>query len=490
MTNIFGGNQLNSRKIHEFFPSGPILGKNFIHSGVFEAFLSACVLNETSGIAYGLGGHAKSAMTREYFKALGYSYGTRVAGNKEKAVFVQELSDSTDLEVVYGNINMKALYDKANPKITYNFEESMFAYPYVVLEEGLSNPRIIESLKFALSDGVLVVDQTMYEVKTKAFIILTNSDPAVLGNESPSMSAAIQRFPLQMIVDWPTYEYNDYMNMLEKIGQLHEFSDVICSMAANAFSRHMLFVSPRSVVRANSQINPNNPAFVKWLDDQECETGKRPVISTCIQRLAFSDAVKVLGNEIFTLIAEARQQRAELAAFRKKTQDIITVNIGDFEEYVLSKVAEHVDDVLKESEVILSGIEGIKKAWSEVTNKEEDKTKVIKVVKNLTIKLKEGNNMKSLLVYLDTAEAALEEAISFAMKELDAAYGEHSFNYLLTDQLKIISKETKKEIKNCGKKIRKNIVKEYRRIPTSSLISLADSLEIKEWATNYLQGVI
>lgn len=187
---------------------------------------------------FGRGGHGKSEITDEVFKHLG------------KEPFVQSCGDGLTEEKLFGGLNLKIFQDTGD--IFFNVENSFMNSEYVILEEFLDAPmNVLLSLKDILTSGEFRQGSQRFKIKTKCVIALTNRTKEEV-SEDDSIKALMERFPLGMLVEWDSYNRDDFMKLFrkvksDKVKSHRREMQVLANIIAQSIDKGQ-FVSPRTAI--------------------------------------------------------------------------------------------------------------------------------------------------------------------------------------------------------------------------------------------------
>lgn len=170
------------------------LGKQFFHAEkLIDAVLVSLVASKSHPlrqnlICWGKGGFGKSEIVRAILIELDLPF------------VVFDFDKATTEEVVKGGYNLKHWHDQG--ELIHNLEKSLFAFPIVIIEEGLSaQAPALTSMRNPLSSRMLNENGKEIPVVTELIIMCTNDDPSDYLDD-PGMNALLQRFPNTIEVDW------------------------------------------------------------------------------------------------------------------------------------------------------------------------------------------------------------------------------------------------------------------------------------------------
>ena len=204
--------------------------KKFVHyEPVLDALLNAWSEFEEGSdiganlILWGRGGFGKSEMARTFAETL------------KLTAFIQSFGASSSEEAVWGELDLSQLRD--GDSIRFHLERSFLNYQFVILEEAFDLPgRILDDMKDTISARCFRRGVVQEPMKTRTLVVCTNHDPATIRKRSTSADAFIQRFALEVKVEWPKYDVDDYRKMYER--QMPDYADL-----APLFSNIMAGVS-------------------------------------------------------------------------------------------------------------------------------------------------------------------------------------------------------------------------------------------------------
>lgn len=208
------------------------LNKKFIKCDEFADTLWIGFETNKNVIFWGRGGHGKSEMAKHFFDSFSLP------------VFVQALGDGTTEDNLLGGLDMKLFKDEG--KIEYLVENSFMAHEYVIFEELLDCPSaVLLRLKDILTSGYFRNGTQQYKIKTKFIVCLTNRSREEV-SEDRSILALMERFPLELNVEWNSYEAKDYSLMFKKV--LGKDFPILAEVIAE--SNKTGFISPRTAIHA------------------------------------------------------------------------------------------------------------------------------------------------------------------------------------------------------------------------------------------------
>ncbi len=220
------------------------LGARYVRSEQIARILALAVESGKNVLLWGPGGHGKSEMVQEAVSIVA----------DEKELFVQSFGEGMDEATLWGGLDFAAL---EREKIFKYFPENSFLNkPYAVFEELFDAPAsVLLALKDTLTARKLRKGSQLFPMMTKVIIGITNRDPAEISEMGPAAAALVERFPLQIKVDWPSYLAQDYLDLFQKVSphltgaDLNGTEGILAEVMAKA-SENGEAVSPRTAVHA------------------------------------------------------------------------------------------------------------------------------------------------------------------------------------------------------------------------------------------------
>lgn len=283
------------------------LGKKFIHSDKVSQILSLAFAGNKNCLLWGPAGHAKSMMTEEAVNALGLS----------QDCFVQSFGEGMDESrlwggIHYGKLEAENVEDRA---IEYHAERSFLNYKVAVFEELFDAPSIVLlALKDTLTAKCLRNGAQQFPMKTQCIIALTNHDPLEISKMGAAEHALVERFPLQLKVEWEQYDGDAYTELFKKVkGNVNkELRGRLAFIIERAISEGSV-ISPRSAIHA---IETLLIAKKQGLSEREM-----------YHSLAYVPGFEPILDSIDKEIKEAEERRRALENLDKVTQ-LITKEVN------------------------------------------------------------------------------------------------------------------------------------------------------------------
>lgn len=222
------------------------LAENFIRSERIARILALAVESGKNVLLWGPGGHGKSEMVELALE--------QVAA--ESDIFVQSFGEGMDEATLWGGLDFRAL--ETEKVLRYFPEQSFLAKPFAVFEEIFDAPAsVLLALKDTLTARKLRKGEQQFGMSTKTIVAITNKDPEEISDLGPAAAALVERFPLQLCVDWDSYESRDYTELFAKVGprlpgaDLNGTQRVLAEIIAKASSNgNGDVISPRTAVHA------------------------------------------------------------------------------------------------------------------------------------------------------------------------------------------------------------------------------------------------
>lgn len=211
-----------------------VLGQKFINVDEVAEILEIGFVANKNVFLYGRGGHAKSEIINEFLK--------HIDPTGENS-FVQACGEGLSEEKLFGGLNLQKF--QKTGEIEYLVENSFMNKKFVVFEELLdSRMNVLLSLKDILTSGIFRQGKQQFKIKTEFVICLTNRTKQEV-SEDNSIKALLERFPLEMKVEWGRYEAEDYMNMFNKVlnNKLERVATICQSINETGD-----FISPRTAI--------------------------------------------------------------------------------------------------------------------------------------------------------------------------------------------------------------------------------------------------
>lgn len=220
------------------------LAADFIQHQKLARILALAVESGKNVLLWGPGGHGKSEMVATAL--------AQVAPADD--VFVQSFGEGMDEAALWGGLDFRGLEE--DKVLRYFPENSFLPKPYAVFEEFFDAPAtVLLALKDALTAKELRKGSQRFPMATKTIVAITNRDPEELNDMGPAAAALVERFPLQLKVDWPSYAAADYNSLFEKVGprlpgaEINGTGRVLAELLAKAGEEGEV-ISPRTAVHA------------------------------------------------------------------------------------------------------------------------------------------------------------------------------------------------------------------------------------------------
>lgn len=220
------------------------LQENFIRCDEVARILSLAIQSGKNVLLWGPGGHGKSEMVTAALAVVA----------KDDDIFVQSFGEGMDEATLWGGLDFAAL--EKEKVLRYFPEQSFLEKPYAVFEEMFDAPAtVLLALKDTLTARKLRKGSQSYGMRTKVIIAITNKNPDEISDLGPAAAALVERFPLQLKVEWKSYKSADYLELFHKVGprltgaELNGTQGVMAEVMAKA-SEGGEVISPRTAVHA------------------------------------------------------------------------------------------------------------------------------------------------------------------------------------------------------------------------------------------------
>jgi energy-coupling factor transporter ATP-binding protein EcfA2 len=220
------------------------LANNFVQSDKVARIIALAVKSKKNVLLWGPGGHGKSEMV---------TLALAQVTSKEN-IFVQTFGEGMDEARLFGGLNFKLLEEEKI--LQYYPERSFLGKEIAVFEEMFDAPPVVlMSLKDTLTARELRNGAQSFAMETKVIIAITNRDPSEIADMGPAAAALVERFPLQLKVEWPSYKPADDLEHFDKVSarlegaELNGTMPVLAEVMAKA-SESGSVISPRTAVHA------------------------------------------------------------------------------------------------------------------------------------------------------------------------------------------------------------------------------------------------
>lgn len=289
------------------------LDKGFIQTDDIARTLSLAIQGEKNCILWGRAGLAKSEMVSETIKGLGYKNDT----------FVQFFGEGMDESRLYGGLNIKKFTEESIQE--YQPEQSFLNFKYAVFEEIFDAPAMaLLALKDTLTAKGLRNGMQQFPMKTTTIIAITNRSPSEISEMGPHCHALIERFPIQLNVEWDNYDKDNYLQMFNKrhLGISDFIREVLSDLIQEVNEGKNTFVSPRSAIHA-----------LETLDIAVQKEGLS-------EPEAFKCLAYIPGFESIMSNIEKRIEHAKVKLDCKKALDVVESNLTNINNNI-NKITDH-----------------------------------------------------------------------------------------------------------------------------------------------------
>lgn len=220
------------------------LSADFVKSADMARIIALAIEAGKNILLWGPGGHGKSEMVAKALSVVA----------TEDEIFIQSFGEGMDEATLWGGLDFAAL---ENEKVLRYFPENSFLEkPYAVFEEIFDAPaQVLLALKDTLTAKKMRKGAQVYPMKTQVIIACTNKDPDEISGLGPAAAALIERFPLQLKVEWESYEATDYTELFRKVSprlggpDLNGASAILAEVFAKVAQGGEI-ISPRTAVHA------------------------------------------------------------------------------------------------------------------------------------------------------------------------------------------------------------------------------------------------
>lgn len=221
-----------------------VLDQQFVKSTSLARVISLAVEAGKNVLLWGPGGHGKSEMVTLALSCVA----------NEEEIFVQSFGEGMDEATLWGGLDFRALDEEKVLK--YYPDNSFLSKTYAVFEEIFDAPaQVLLALKDTLTAKELRKGTQRFKMRTKVIVAITNKDPEEISDLGPAAAALIERFPLQLKIEWPSYEAKDYLELFKKVSpripgaDLNGTTGILAEVFAKAASDDTP-ISPRTAVHA------------------------------------------------------------------------------------------------------------------------------------------------------------------------------------------------------------------------------------------------
>lgn len=291
------------------------LGREYIRHEEIARLLALAFDSGKNVLLWGLGGHGKSEMVAAALAC--------VATDAE--IFVQSFGEGMDEATLWGGLDFAAL--ERDKVLIYYPENSFLAKKFAVFEEMFDAPAsVLLALKDTLTAKVLRKGSQRFAMKTEVIIAITNKDPDEVSDLGPAAAALVERFPLQLKVDWPSYTSADYLELFRKVAPRLPGADLNGSIAVLAevmakASEDGEVISPRTAVhalgiiktaaalRGSKLVERSDMLDLRFLPGlEEFSANLKAELEAAYQRAAAEEALVASENNFHQIMGTAGEQ--------------------------------------------------------------------------------------------------------------------------------------------------------------------------------------
>lgn len=295
-------------------------------------------------ILWGMGGFGKSEIVNKYFKDLGINpyvkslgSGTTIdalLGGVDLGLFSHGIIDhkataeakKAALEAGLDINDVQPIYIKKPGAIEYLIENSFMNEEYVVFEEALDAPDfVLEALKDILTSKEFRNGTQRHPLKTKMIVICTNKSRADFATDNASLKALMERFVMEVKVEWPAYNAENYSHMFKEcFGK----SNKTLAYILGELAKDKLIVSPRTAVKVLLGMEEAGTDYMSYVAEFTSERAKS-VVQESIKKYKsvarideLTDKVDEAIKQINTIDFSGGFQTINLPVFKEALQTI------------------------------------------------------------------------------------------------------------------------------------------------------------------------
>lgn len=283
-----------------------ILGQRFVKYEQVARAIALGLQSNQNVIFWGPAGHGKSEMVEDALRGLGLWTVDNATGlpAHDTSTFIQSFGEGLTEDQLWGGIDLKAMED--DKVIKYHPEHSFLNKDIAVFEEMFDAPAIcLLPLKHTITQKVLAKGGIYYPMRTKSIIVCTNKNPEDLQAMGPSHQALVERFPIQLKVEWQSYNAEDYAEMMAHHKNANMFHDDMINALADIISK---------VSKAGTFISPRTAMWAMGLVAGAARTARRDFVNhTDFFALEFCPGLEKSVDSI----REAMQREAQVAEAKR-----------------------------------------------------------------------------------------------------------------------------------------------------------------------------
>jgi MoxR-like ATPase len=222
----------------------------YVYMDKAKELLNIAFHTGTNTIFFGAGGHGKSELTADFFKEKGIT------------PYVITMGSGMSTDRLFGGLDLP-VFDKTG-KIEYLLDNSFMNHEYVIFEELFDAPDfILEQLKDILSAKVYRNGSQIYPLKTKLIICNTNRKREDF-MKNASLSALMERFPLELEVKWKDYNRMSYEHLLNTV---LGGANPLLTYILERFSQKGFIISPRIAIKSAQLVDECGPDCLQYIAD-------------------------------------------------------------------------------------------------------------------------------------------------------------------------------------------------------------------------------
>ena len=266
-----------------------LLGERFVKFDEVARILTLGIRRRQNIILWGPGGHGKSEMVEAIVKHI------------SKNPFIMSFGEDMGEADLWGGLDFKRL--NRDDELTYHPELSFLDREVAVFEEIFDGPSVVlVALKDTMSARKLRKGAQQHPMSTEIIIGISNKDPRDIADINSSAAALVQRFPLQLKVEWGRYAASDYMELfrlrepaIEGANINTELLEILSALLAKRPSGNDP-ISPRTALAA-----------LETVKESAGEASRGDVDMTDLVELRFIEGLSYLARDIQTQIDAAHK---------------------------------------------------------------------------------------------------------------------------------------------------------------------------------------
>lgn len=319
---------------------------NYVFMSKTKEILDIGYASEENVILFGPGGYGKSEYTEDFLKDKGHT------------PFVLTMGSGMTTDRLFGGVDIKLLNETG--KLEYLVENSWMNQEYVIFEELFDAPDfVLEQLKDILSSGHFRNGSQVFKIKTKFIVCNTNRTREEFAKNA-SLSALLERFPLERRVCWKSHTAAAYTKLLEaRLGK----ADPLLVYVLDAYNSEGHKISPRIAIKAQKMMAANSSIAYKVLAHIAEFKKDKSILENALKEFKkafeFQNKAKeagVLLEKLSKVTVEDLKTVPELTAFKKeldllseKNKEISLMDVSTKDSALKVEVLTELDSFIVES---------------------------------------------------------------------------------------------------------------------------------------------